>query len=58
MATKRTTLIVDEHADAAEEVPKHVREQRVKALERLFELFEGHDAAEEVRRLKSEDQGL
>lgn len=57
MATKRTTLTVDEHPDAAE-VPQHVREQRVKALERLFELFKGNDAAEEVRRLKSEDQGF
>ena len=39
-------------------VSKEVRRKRVKALERLFEMFEANDAAAEVRRLKIEDQGF
>jgi hypothetical protein len=39
-------------------VSKRARQQRVKSLNRLFEIFEGNDAAEEVRRLKMEDQGF
>lgn len=46
------------HRDAVYGVPAKSRQQRKQALKRLFELFEGHDAAEEVRRLKSEDQGF
>ena len=34
------------------------RRRRTEALERLFELFEGHDAEEEMRRLKAEDAGF
>ena len=30
---------------------------RRKALARLYELFEGHDAAAEITRLKEEDEG-
>lgn len=33
------------------------REERVRTLERLFELFRGHDAATEIRRLKEQDEG-
>jgi len=44
--------------DSVAGVPKGARQQRVKVLKRLFELFEGNDAAEEVRRLKMEDQGF
>jgi hypothetical protein len=33
------------------------RDQRVAALHRLFDLFEDHDARDEIRRLKSEDRG-
>ena len=44
--------------DSVAGVPKSVRQQRVKTLKRLFEIFEGHDAAEEVQRLKREDQGF
>lgn len=33
------------------------RAERMAALRRLFELFEGHDADAEIRRLKSEDAG-
>lgn len=32
--------------------------ERTAVLERLFELFEGHDAEAEVRRLKEEDEGF
>ena len=34
------------------------RRRRVQALHRLFELFDGNDAAAEVRRLKLEDDGF
>jgi len=39
-------------------VTKRIRQQRARILERLFEMFEGNDAAGEVRRLKREDQGF
>jgi Trm5-related predicted tRNA methylase len=44
--------------DSVAGVPKRIRQQRVRILKRLFEIFEGNDAAEEVRRLKMEDQGF
>jgi antitoxin component of RelBE/YafQ-DinJ toxin-antitoxin module len=44
--------------DSVAGVTKSAREQRVKTLKRLFEIFDGNDAAAEVRRLKSEDQGF
>ena len=34
------------------------RRRRVETLDRLFTLFEGHDAEEEIRRLKAEDGGF
>jgi len=34
------------------------QQERVKTLRLLFEMFEGNDAAAEVRRLKAEDQGF
>lgn len=85
MATRRTTVILDEESDRAARqlaehydcpvsdairrsliaqrnsvagVTKRVRQQRVRTLHRLFEIFEENDAAEEVRRLKAEDQGF
>jgi hypothetical protein len=85
MATRRTTLMLDEESGAAARqlatyygcplseairrsliaqrdsisgIPKRVREQRLRTLKRLFEIFEGNDAAEEVQRLKSEDRGF
>ena len=71
MAGKRTTLILDEESrtaarqrsliaqrDSVAGVPGRIRQQRVRTLKRLFEIFEGNDAAEEVRRLKREDQGF
>lgn len=39
-------------------VEREVRRRRVKALERLFELFEGVDPDAEVRRIKAEDSGF
>ena len=44
--------------DSVAGVPKEARQQRVKILKRLFELFKGNDSVEEVRRLKLEDQGF
>lgn len=38
-------------------VTPEFRDQRVAALHKLFELFDGHDAREEIKRLKSEDIG-
>ena len=61
MTGRRTTLILDAEGDAAARqlgVPKEMRQQRVKTLKRLFDLFEGNDAVAEVRRLKAEDQGF
>lgn len=34
------------------------RKKRVETLDRLFQLFEGHDAEEEIRRLKEQDEGF
>lgn len=47
-------------AQAASEARGEARPwgKRRHTLERLFELFEGHDAAEEVRRLKEQDEGF
>ncbi len=46
------------HRDALFGVPAESRIERRKTLERLFDLFEGNDPAEEVRRLKAEDEGF
>ncbi|MBI4864854.1 MAG: ribbon-helix-helix protein, CopG family [Candidatus Riflebacteria bacterium] len=44
--------------DLTSGVPLRVRKERGRTLERLAELFEGHDAAEEIARLKKEDEGF
>jgi hypothetical protein len=44
--------------DAELGLPAGRRRQRALALKRLFDLFEGNDPAEEVRRLKAEDVGF
>lgn len=44
--------------DAEVGVPSERRRMRARALRRLFDLFEGNDAAAEVRRLKAEDPGF
>lgn len=46
------------HRDSVVGVPEEERAKRTAALHRLFELFEGHDAEAEIRRLKSEDAGF
>ena len=46
------------HRDVVLGVPPARRAERVRLLYRLFELFEGHDAAEEIRRLKQQDEGF
>ena len=38
--------------------PRRNARERVRTLERLFELFSGHDAAAEIRRLKEQDEGF
>jgi hypothetical protein len=44
--------------DAELGVPRQRRHERVKALRRLFALFEGNDPRAEIRRLKAEDEGF
>jgi hypothetical protein len=44
--------------DAVMGTPAALRLKRRRVLGRLFELFEGGDAAEEIRRLKSQDAGF
>lgn len=39
-------------------VPRERRRERARTLRRLFDLFDGNDAAAEVRRLKAEDPGF
>ena len=49
---------VQRHRDAVFGVPAQSRRQRRKVLDRLFDLFEGHDAEDEIRRLKQQDEGF
>lgn len=44
--------------DTAAGVSRNARKVRMRILARLFELFEGNDAEEEVRRLKLQDEGF
>ncbi len=46
------------HRDAVLGVPAERRKARMEKLGELFELFKGHDAEEEVRRLKTHDEGF
>lgn len=46
-----------EYRDKMVGVTPEFRDQRVQALHQLFDLFEGHDAEGELRRLKREDSG-
>jgi len=46
------------HRDSVLGVPPERRAERVQLLHQLFGLFEGHDAAQEVRRLKEQDDGF
>jgi hypothetical protein len=46
------------HRDAVFGVPAGSRQERRKVLDRLFDLFDGHDADDETRRLKTQDEGF
>jgi hypothetical protein len=46
------------HRDAVLGIPPARRAERVRILERLFDLFQGHDPSDEVRRLKEQDEGF
>ncbi len=46
------------HRDTMFGVPAESRSERRKVLDRLFKLFEGHDAEEEIGRLKNQDAGF
>ena len=46
------------HRDAVLGIPSAQRSERVQTLERLFDLFQDHDPADEVRRLKEGDEGF
>lgn len=60
----RTTILLDEPSRRAAKtlaakldgVPPHARRHRSAALDRLAQLFEGNNAATEVKRLKEEDR--
>ena len=39
-------------------VPAESRKERRKVLDRLFELFDGNDAQEDIGRIKIEDAGF
>jgi hypothetical protein len=54
-ATRRALI---RQRDAEVGVPRQRRRERVRALSRLFDLFEDNDALAEVRRLKTEDGGF
>ena len=46
------------HRDVIFGVPAETRNERCKVLERLFQIFDGNDAEEEVGRLKLQDSGF
>jgi hypothetical protein len=52
----RRSLIAQRDVESG--VPKNMRKERVRILRRLFDLFEGNDAKEEIRRLKLQDIGF
>ncbi len=52
----RRSLIAQRDVESG--VPKNMGKERVRILRRLFDLFEGNDAREEIRRLKLQDTGF
>ena len=54
-AIRRSVL---HHRDAVLGVPRARRDERIRVLEHLFDLFEGHDVTDEIRRLKEQDEGF
>ena len=57
-ASEAIRRAVVRHRNTVFGVPAESRRERARSLRRLFDLFEGHDAEEEVRRLKAEDEGF
>jgi hypothetical protein len=45
-----------DHHPSGRSNPQSFQTSRRKALDRLFQLFEGNDAEEEIRRLKAQDK--
>ena len=46
------------HRDAVFGIPARSRQERRSSLLRLIDLFEGHDAEDEIQRLKAQDEGF
>jgi hypothetical protein len=46
------------HRDSVYGVPEEARKERCEVLQRLFVLFDGHDADDEIRQLKAQDEGF
>ena len=46
------------HLDQIHGEPLEVRSERMRLFQLMIDAFEGHDPAEEVRRLKEEDEGF
>ena len=46
------------HRDALPDAARPGPAERARLLHRLFELFEGHDAEAEIRRLKGQDEAF
>jgi hypothetical protein len=57
-ASEAIRRAVVRHRDSVFGVPEDRQRERRRTLNRLFDLFEGHDAEEEIRRLKAEDEGF
>lgn len=57
-ASEAIRRAVIRHRDAVFGVPESRRHERRKILDQLFDLFDGHDAEGEIRRLKEEDMGF
>ena len=54
-AIRRSVL---RHRDTVLGIPRARREERIRLLERLFDLFDGHDVTDEIRRLEEQDEGF
>jgi len=54
-AIRRSVL---RHREAVMGVSPARRRERVQVLNRLIDLFEGHDVEDEIRRLKEQDEGF
>lgn len=54
-AIRRSVL---RHRETVMGVSAAGRKKRLQILDRLFHLFDGHDAEDEIRRLKEQDEGF